>query len=56
MQRGHCEPIRIPMCQSMAWNSTEMPNLMDQTSQQNAMLKIEEYSPLGKLFWSCPGA
>ena len=39
------------MCQSMPWNETKMPNLMDQTSQQNAMLKIEEYAPLGKCTW-----
>ena len=51
LQTGQCEPIRIPMCQSMPWNETKMPNLMDQTSQQNAMLKIEEYAPLGKCTW-----
>lgn len=51
LQSGQCEPIRIPMCQSMPWNETKMPNLMDQTSQQNAILKIEEYAPLGKFLF-----
>jgi len=35
------------MCMSMPWNLTQMPNLMGQSSQQNAMLKIGEYEPLG---------
>lgn len=42
-----CESIRISMCMSMPWNLTQMPNLMGQSSQQNAMLKIGEYEPLG---------
>ncbi|XP_067929582.1 secreted frizzled-related protein 4-like [Watersipora subatra] len=45
-QSSQCEPIRIPMCMSMPWNLTHMPNFMEQSSQQNAQLKIEEYQPL----------
>lgn len=48
-QTSQCELVRIPMCLSMQWNLTRMPNIVDQSSQQNAQLKVEEYQPLGKL-------
>lgn len=41
-----CEPIDIPMCKHMPYNMTRMPNLLHQSSQENAKLAIEQYQLL----------
>lgn len=41
-----CEPIQIPMCQSMPYNMTRMPNLLHHSSQENAKLSIEQFEKL----------
>lgn len=41
-----CESVTIPMCKSMPWNVTSMPNHLHQSSQQNARLSIEQYLAL----------
>ncbi|KAA0715496.1 Secreted frizzled-related protein 3 [Triplophysa tibetana] len=41
-----CEPIRIPMCRSMPWNMTKMPNHLHHSTQANAVLAIEQFEGL----------
>ncbi|XP_068940480.1 secreted frizzled-related protein 4 [Petaurus breviceps papuanus] len=41
-----CEPVRIPMCRSMPWNLTRMPNHLHHSTQENAVLAIEQYEEL----------
>ncbi|XP_070565062.1 secreted frizzled-related protein 3-like [Ptychodera flava] len=41
-----CEPIEIPMCKSMAYNKTRMPNLLHHSTQENAKLAIEQFEEL----------
>ncbi|XP_033862221.1 secreted frizzled-related protein 3-like isoform X1 [Acipenser ruthenus] len=49
MPRAHgaaCESIRIPMCRSMPWNMTKMPNHLHHSTQANAILAIEQFEGL----------
>ena len=41
-----CESIRIPMCRSMPYNITQIPNLLHHSNQLNALLVLEQYQPL----------
>lgn len=41
-----CEPVRIPMCRSMPWNMTKMPNHLHHSTQANAVLAIEQFEGL----------
>ncbi|XP_041100475.1 secreted frizzled-related protein 4-like [Polyodon spathula] len=41
-----CEPVKIPMCKSMPWNITRMPNHLHHSTQENAILAIEQYEEL----------
>ncbi|XP_044539741.1 secreted frizzled-related protein 4-like [Gracilinanus agilis] len=41
-----CEPVRIPMCRPMPWNLTRMPNHLHHSTQENAVLAIEQYEEL----------
>ncbi|KAE8597284.1 hypothetical protein XENTR_v10016413 [Xenopus tropicalis] len=41
-----CETVRIPMCRSMPWNITKMPNHLHHSTQENAILAIEQYQEL----------
>ncbi|XP_057192646.1 secreted frizzled-related protein 3 isoform X2 [Triplophysa rosa] len=45
-QAASCEPIRIPMCRSMPWNMTKMPNHLHHSTQANAVLAIEQFEGL----------
>ncbi|XP_072903161.1 secreted frizzled-related protein 3 isoform X2 [Hemitrygon akajei] len=46
VQAAACEPIRIPMCKPMPWNMTKMPNHLHHSTQDNAVLAIEQYEGL----------
>ncbi|XP_073486599.1 secreted frizzled-related protein 4 isoform X2 [Aquarana catesbeiana] len=50
MERGvhpaPCETVRIPMCKDMPWNITRMPNHLHHSTQENAILAIEQYQEL----------
>ncbi|XP_007888301.1 secreted frizzled-related protein 3 [Callorhinchus milii] len=46
VEAAACEPIRIPMCRSMPWNMTKMPNHLHHSTQDNAVLAIEQYEGL----------
>ncbi|KAM9307538.1 secreted frizzled-related protein 4 [Gastrophryne carolinensis] len=41
-----CETVRIPMCKDMPWNITRMPNHLHHSTQENAILAIEQYQEL----------
>lgn len=41
-----CEPVRIPMCRHMPWNLTRMPNHLHHSTQENAVLAIEQFEEL----------
>lgn len=45
-QGSPCEPVRIPMCRHMPWNMTRMPNHLHHSTQENAVLAIEQYQEL----------
>ncbi|XP_014668494.1 PREDICTED: secreted frizzled-related protein 3-like [Priapulus caudatus] len=38
-----CESIKIPMCRSMPYNMTRMPNLLHHSTQENAILAIDRF-------------
>ena len=41
-----CEPIKLPMCHSMPYTMTRMPNLLYHSTQENAKLAIEQFEGL----------
>ncbi|CAL4186659.1 unnamed protein product, partial [Meganyctiphanes norvegica] len=43
-----CEAIEIPMCQSMPYNTTVMPNILGHNNQNEAGLAINMFYPLVK--------
>ncbi|NXQ76759.1 SFRP4 protein, partial [Quiscalus mexicanus] len=45
-QGAPCEAVRIPMCRSMPWNITRMPNHLHHSTQENAVLAIEQFEEL----------
>ncbi|XP_068103098.1 secreted frizzled-related protein 3 [Hyperolius riggenbachi] len=45
-QGASCEPVRIPMCKTMPWNMTKMPNHLHHSTQANAILAIEQFQGL----------
>ncbi|KAK9880749.1 hypothetical protein WA026_013072 [Henosepilachna vigintioctopunctata] len=45
-QEGKCEPITIPMCLGIGYNSTRMPNELNHESQEEAGLEVHQFWPL----------
>lgn len=41
-----CEPVRIPLCKSLPWNMTKMPNHLHHSTQANAILAMEQFEGL----------
>ena len=41
-----CEKIKIPMCQSIGYNLTYMPNMFNHDTQEEAALEIHQFWPL----------
>ncbi|KAK6171519.1 hypothetical protein SNE40_019693 [Patella caerulea] len=41
-----CEPITIPMCKDMKYNTTRMPNLVGHMNQKDAAIQVHEFLPL----------
>uniref|UniRef100_G3NZQ3 Secreted frizzled-related protein 3 n=1 Tax=Gasterosteus aculeatus aculeatus TaxID=481459 RepID=G3NZQ3_GASAC len=46
VRAASCESVRIPLCASMPWNMTKMPNHLHHSTQDNAVLAIEQYEGL----------
>ena len=44
--QSHCQDIRVPLCQSLPYNQTVMPNLMGNANQQDAQNDINQVQPL----------
>ncbi|XP_074056640.1 frizzled-10 [Macrotis lagotis] len=43
---GKCQPVAIPMCKDIGYNSTRMPNLMGHEDQREAAIQLHEFAPL----------
>ena len=43
---GSCTPMTIPMCQSLDYNTTQMPNIFGQNSVEEAGLEAHQFYPL----------
>lgn len=46
--RGQCEPIRIPLCKNIPYNSVQFPNLLNHQTQDEAMAVASKLAPLVK--------
>lgn len=46
VRAASCETVRIPLCRSMPWNMTKMPNHLHHSTQDNAVLAIEQFEGL----------
>ncbi|NWH16328.1 SFRP4 protein, partial [Grus americana] len=44
-QGAPCEAVRIPMCRSMPWNITRMPNHLHHSTQENARCRCKKTKP-----------
>ncbi|KAJ6216765.1 hypothetical protein RDWZM_007922 [Blomia tropicalis] len=44
-----CEPIVIPLCEGIQYNTTMMPNLLGHLKQEQAGLELHQYMPLVKI-------
>ena len=45
--QGNCEPLTIPLCQGLQlYNDTIFPNMLNHTSQQEAALELNQFTPL----------
>ena len=45
-KRRKCEKIKIPMCQSIGYNLTYLPNMFNHDTQEEAELEVHQYWPL----------
>lgn len=45
-KRMTCEVIEIPLCKSIGYNLTSMPNMFNHETQEEAALEIHQYWPL----------
>ncbi|XP_075813479.1 frizzled-10 [Microtus pennsylvanicus] len=43
---GKCQPVEIPMCKDIGYNTTRMPNLMGHENQREAAIQLHEFAPL----------
>ena len=41
-----CEKIKIPLCQSIGYNLTSMPNVFTHSTQEEAALEVQKFWPL----------
>ncbi|KAJ7351924.1 hypothetical protein OS493_034532 [Desmophyllum pertusum] len=41
-----CEKIKVPLCESIGYNFTSMPNMFNHTTQEEAALEINQFWPL----------
>ncbi|XP_028984234.1 uncharacterized protein LOC114842671 isoform X2 [Betta splendens] len=44
--RPPCEPITVPLCSGLPYTETMLPNALGHTSQEQAGLEAQQYSPL----------
>lgn len=44
-----CQPITVPFCLDIAYNTTIMPNILNHQKQEDAALDVHQYFPLVKV-------
>ena len=44
-----CEPVTIPLCMGLPYNTTKFPNMLNHQTQQEAALEVHQYFPLVKI-------
>ena len=44
-----CEKINVPMCQTISYNLTYMPNMFNHSTQEEAALEVHQFWPLVEL-------
>ncbi|TKS82594.1 Frizzled-7 [Collichthys lucidus] len=44
-----CQPIAVPLCQDLSYTETVMPNIVGQTTQEDAGLELHQFYPLVKV-------
>jgi frizzled 1/7 len=49
---GLCEPVTIPLCLDIQYNTTIMPNLFGHSKQEEAALEVHQFVPLVKVHCS----
>ena len=47
---GSCVPMTIPVCQTLDYNSTRMPNMFGHVTIEEAGLEANQFYPLLKVF------
>ena len=47
--QGICEPLTVPLCQGLEYNTTIFPNMLNHTSQAEAALEVLQFFPLVKV-------
>nr|XP_058943268.1 low-density lipoprotein receptor-related protein 2-like [Pocillopora verrucosa] len=48
-KQDSCEPLTIPLCRSMPYNTTIFPNFLNHTTQDEAALYVHQFYPLVKV-------
>lgn len=48
-RHGRCQPINIPICESIPYNTTIFPNILGHQTQEDAGLEAHQYFPLVKI-------
>ena len=43
-----CEPVTVPLCQDVGYNTTIYPNILGHRTQEQAAIEVSLYSPLVK--------
>jgi len=41
-----CEPLTLPLCQGLSYNTTMFPNILNHASQEEAALEVHQFAPL----------
>ena len=48
-KQDSCEPLTIPLCRSLPYNTTIFPNFLNHTTQDEAALYVHQFYPLVKV-------
>jgi len=48
-KKAVCEPITIPMCKDIGYNSTRLPNQFNHATQEEAGLEVHQFWPLVRI-------
>ncbi|KAJ7378682.1 hypothetical protein OS493_021986 [Desmophyllum pertusum] len=45
-KQGNCEPLTIPFCVGLPYNTTIFPNMLNHRTQEEAALELNQFAPL----------